>query len=101
MVLTNRKQFLKKYKLKDRGYSIDELSKISGIKQSILSQVYSRGIGAYYTQPQSVRMKGTYLKNINAPMRFKLSPQQWAMSRVYSFLNKYDTDKLNHDTDLR
>jgi hypothetical protein len=101
MVLTNRKQFLKKYKLKDRGYSIDELSKISGIKQSILSQVYSRGIGAYYTQGQSVRMKGTYLKNINAPMRFKLSPQQWAMSRVYSFLNKYDTDKLNHDTDLR
>ncbi len=100
MVLTNRKQFLKKYKLKDRGYSIDELSKISGIKQSILSQVYSRGIGAYYTQPQSVRMKGTYLKNINAPMRFKLSPQQWAMSRVYSFLNKYDTDKLNHDTHL-
>jgi hypothetical protein len=95
--MTHRQSFLKKYKLEDKPYSLDQLSKISGVSLHTLHQVYKRGIGAYNTQPSSVRMKGTYKKGVNAPMSMKLSPQQWAMARVYSFLD----NNPKHDNDLR
>jgi hypothetical protein len=94
--MTHRKSFLKKYNLEDKSYSLDQLSKISGVSLHTLNQVYKRGIGAYNTQPSSVRMKGTYKKG-PAPMSMKLSPQQWAYARVYSFLN----GNPKHDNDLR
>lgn len=86
-----------------RGYSLGELAKKSKVSRSILQQVYDRGIGAYKTNPRSVRMKGTFKKGVNAPYSRKLSKEQWAMARVYSFLDgnpKHDTDlreKLHHD----
>jgi hypothetical protein len=42
-------------------------------------------------------MKGTFKKGVSAPMSMKLSPQQWAMARVYSFLD----GNPKHDNDLR
>jgi hypothetical protein len=95
--MTHRQNFLKKYKLEDKSYSLDQLSKISGVSLHTLNQVYKRGIGAYKTQPSSVRMKGTYKKGVDAPMSMKLSPQQWAYARVYSFLD----GNPKHDNDLR
>ena len=95
--MTHRQSFLKKYKLEDKSYSLDQLSKISGVSLHTLNQVYKRGIGAYNTQPSSVRMKGTYKKGVDAPMSMKLSPQQWSFARVYSFLD----GSTKHDTDLR
>ena len=95
--MTHRENFLKKYKLKDKSYSLPELSKITGVSIDILREVRKRGYGAYKTQPTSVRMKGTFNKGVAAPMSMKLSPQQWAMARVYSFL---DGNK-KHDNDLR
>lgn len=95
--MTHRQNFLKKYKLEDKSYSLDQLSKISGVSLHTLNQVYKRGIGAYKTQPSSVRMKGTYKKGVDAPMSMKLSPQQWSMARVYSFLD----GNPKHDNDLR
>jgi len=94
--LTHRLRFLKKNKLEDKSYGLDELSDISGYDVNILKDVYDRGIGAYKTNPQSVRMKGTFKKGVNAPMSMKLSKEQWAMARVYSFL-----DNGKHDRDLR
>lgn len=94
--MTHRESFLKKHKLEDKPYSLDQLSKISSVSLHTLHQVYKRGIGAYRTNPESVRMKGTYKKG-PAPMSMKLSPQQWGMARVYSFL---DGNK-KHDNDLR
>jgi len=73
------------------------LSKIAGVPISTLQVVYNRGIGAYKTNPESVRMEGTFEKNVNAPMSMKLSKEQWAMARVYSFLD----GNPNHDNDLR
>jgi len=55
-----------------------------------LKKVYDRGIGAYNTNPQSVRPTVT-------------SPNQWAMARVNSFLRVLRTGKFRsgkHDTDL-
>ena len=95
--MTHRTNFLRKNNLEDKGYSLNDLSKISGVSKRTLQEVYDRGIGAYKTNPQSVRMKGTFEKGVNAPMSQKLRKEQWAMARVYSFL---DGNK-KHDTDLR
>ena len=94
---THKQNVLKKYGLPDTGHSLEELSKASGYSRDTLQQVYNRGIGAYKTNPSSVRMKGTFQKGINAPMSQKLSAPQWAMARVYSFLDR----NPKHDADLR
>jgi len=94
---THRLRFFRKHRLSVRGYSLGELSKISKVPQPILRQVYDRGIGAYKTNPTSVRMKGTFRKGVKAPYSKKLSKEQWAMARVYSFLD----GNPKHDTDLR
>ena len=94
---THRINFLEENDLEDKGYSVKELSKISGVSLDVLQEVYNRGIGAYKTNPSSVRMKGSYKKGVNAPMSKKLSKEQWAMARVYSFLD----GNPKHDDDLR
>lgn len=54
----------------------------------MLQQVYNRGVGAYRTNPSSVR------PNVS-------SPEQWAMARVNSFLRIVSGSKsANHDKDL-
>jgi len=55
-----------------------------------LVSVFKRGVGAYYTNPQSVR------PNVQ-------SPEQWGLGRVNSFLYALRTGKYRsgkHDTDL-
>jgi hypothetical protein len=94
---THRLRFLRKHHMTIRGYSLGELSKVSKVSRPILQQVYDRGIGAYKTNPTSVRMKGTFRKGVNAPYSKKLSKEQWAMARVYSFLD----GNPKHDGDLR
>jgi hypothetical protein len=94
---THRENFLKKHNLKDKGYSLSKLAKISGVPLSILQEVYDRGIGAYKTNRTSVRLKGSYKKNVDAPYKMKLSKEQWALARTYSYLD----GNPKHDTDLR
>lgn len=97
MVVTHRMRVIKKLGLEDKPHSLYELARASGYPKLILQMVYNRGIGAYSTQPSSVRMKGTFVKGVNAPMSMKLSKEQWAMARVYSFLD----GNPKHDNDLR
>ena len=94
---THRLKFFRKHHLVEKGYSLGELAKVSKVSRPILQKVYDRGIGAYKTNPTSVRMKGTFRKGVNAPYSKKLSKEQWAMARVYSFLD----GNPKHDTDLR
>ena len=56
---------------KDESHSIAEIAKITGYKKAGLEIIYDKGIGAYKTNPQSVRPQVT-------------SPQHWAMARIYS-----------------
>lgn len=100
---THRHRVLKKLGLADgkdgtltRGHSLSELSRASGVPMATLQEVYNRGIGAYKTNPESVRLKGSFEKK-PAPMSQKLSKEQWAMARVYSFLD----GNPKHDKDLR
>lgn len=95
--MTHRESFLKKKGLPDRSYSLKELSRFAGVPISTLQVVYNRGIGAYKTNPESVRLKGSFEKGVDAPMSMKLSKEQWGMGRVYSFLD----GSTKHDTDLR
>jgi hypothetical protein len=86
---TNRERFLVKHDLpKDTSLSLREIEDLSGVPFAALKRVYNRGLGAYKSNPQSVRMKGTFKKGVNAPMSMKLSPQQWGMGRVYAFVQK-------------
>jgi hypothetical protein len=94
--MTHRENVLKHYGLKE-GTNVEGLSKATGIPQEILQEVYNRGVGAFKTNPTSVRMKGTFKKNVNAPMSQKLSKEQWGLARVYSFIDK----NPKHDQDLQ
>ena len=101
-MVTFRQKFLKKYKLENKGYSINEISKITGFKKNILQSVYNRGIGAYKTNIKSVRLKGTFKKDPNAPKSARLSKEQWGMARVYGFVmnNPKQVKKGAPDYDL-
>lgn len=101
MVKTNREKFLEKHKLGDVSLSMREVADLSGMPLRALEEVYARGIGAYRGNPKSVRLKGSFKKNVDAPMSMKLSPQQWAMARVYSFVMKQAGTYGKADRDIR
>lgn len=96
--MTNREAFLKKHKLsKDTQLSLQEISKLSKMPMTALRLVYNRGIGAYKTNPESVKVKGTFKKDPDVPITQKLSAEQWAYGRVYAFVMK--TRKVFHEAD--
>jgi len=89
MGFTHKAQFNKRHGFDTKtAHSLTEIAKLSGIKKSVLQEVFVRGIGAYKTNPSSVRPHIT-------------SPEQWGFSRIYAFVNKIEGNKmLDHDTDL-
>ena len=56
---------------KNESHTLEEISKDTGVSMKGLQQIYNKGIGAYKTNPSSVR------PNVK-------SKEQWAMARVYS-----------------
>jgi len=83
--MTNREEFLKKHKLpKDTQLSLQEISKLSKMPMTALRLVYNRGIGAYKTNPESVRPQVQ-------------SKEQWAYGRLYAFVMK--TRKVFYEAD--
>ena len=69
---TYKSQFNKKYGFEtDEPHSLADISKITGYKKSGLQTIFNKGIGAFKTNPSSVR----------PGIR---SPEQWAQARVYS-----------------
>ncbi len=87
MVQTYKQKFNKKHGFKlNEPHSLSEIAKISGYKLSGIKTIFDKGIGAYKTNPQSVR------KNVR-------SPEQWAYARVYASLDKsskaYKIDKVH------
>jgi hypothetical protein len=86
--MTYKTRFNAKYGFpKDTAHSIADIARITGYKQSGLKTIYEKGEGAYFSNPESVR---SVVK----------SPQQWAMSRVYSAVMsgkaaKIDASHLN------
>jgi hypothetical protein len=97
---TFKQKFNNKYGFKkDEGHSRAELSRITGISPSILTEVYKRGIGAWKNNIASVRVASTGKKDPSAPRSVKMGKEQWAMARIYSFIMGGKTQKTT-DSDL-
>lgn len=87
----NLKTYRNKYNIKygypeNESHDLEQISKDSGVSLKGLQQIYNKGIGAYKTNPESVR------KNVK-------SKEQWAMGRVYSAVmggkaSKIDANEL-------
>ena len=98
---TNKNKFNKKYGFKlDEGHSKAEISRLTGIPRSILDQVFDRGVGARRTNPESVRSATTGKKIGGRSLKGKMSAEQWAMGRVYSFVMKQPGTWGRADKDL-
>ena len=69
------------------GLSLVEIAKLSGMPRLALQEVFDRGVGAYKTNPESVRPSVG-------------SPEQWAFGRVYSFVMKRKTTFGGADKDI-
>ena len=69
---TNREEYFKRHNITKDSLSKSDISKISKIPMSILDDVYDRGIGAYKSNPQSVRTKAGK-KDPKAPLSKKMS----------------------------
>ena len=92
--MTHRQSVLKALGLpKDTTLSLDELSFKTDLPIEALQEIYNRGIGAWKTNISSVRLKD-FSKNPNLskyPRSARLGKEQWAMARVYSFVDKGKT----------
>jgi len=67
---------------KNESHTLEEISKDTGVSMKGLQQIYNKGIGAYKTNPTSVR------PNVK-------SKEQWAMARVYSAVMGGKTAKID------
>jgi hypothetical protein len=100
-MLTNKNRFNIKYGFpRDKGHSKAEIAKITGIPKRILDTVYDRGVGARKSNPESVRQVGTGKKVGGKSLKGKMSAEQWAMARIYSFIMKQEGTWKKADKDL-
>ncbi len=101
---TFKEKFNIKYGFKkDEPHSISEISKITGIKKSILQEAYNRGSGAYESNPTSVRSRqGKKREGGYAPSK-RMSKEAWSFGRLYGLVmnNRKQTGKGAPDRDLR
>jgi hypothetical protein len=87
--LTGKVREAIKNKIKDHNEKYGD-TKTKRVTMGMLEKVFNRGVGAYRTNPQSVRPNVT-------------GPEQWAMARVNSFLRALRTGRFRsgkHDTDV-
>ena len=90
-VVTYRNKYNKKYGYSDNdSHSLEEISKDTGVSMKGLQKIYNKGIGAYKTNPSSVR------PNVK-------SKEKWAMARVYSSVmggkaSEIDANELKMNT---
>ena len=91
MVVTNKNRFNKKYnQKKDQPNSKNDISKLTGIPMKFLDEVYDRGLAAHKNNPESVRsLSGKKIGGKS--LKGKMTAQQWAISRIYSFVVKGPT----------
>jgi len=88
-MVINSVAFKKKHNIPlTEGLSLPEIAKLSKMPVKALQEVFNRGIGAYKTNPSSVRPQVK-------------SPEQWAYARVYSFVMRRATTFGGADKDIK
>lgn len=76
MPVINSREFKKLHGIPvNEGLSVEQIARLAKMPVRALREVYARGIGAYKTNPESVRPSVQ-------------SPEQWAFGRLYSFVMK-------------
>lgn len=81
--MTYRQKFNAKYGFpKDASHSVADISKLTGYKKSGLEMIFKKGVGAYYSNPESVRPQVK-------------SPQMWAQARLYSAVMQGKAAKID------
>jgi len=99
---TNKKKFLKLHDLPaDTSLSLNDISALSDMPVEALQLVYDRGIGAWKTNPESVRLQFSFHKKANVPRTARLGKEQWAAARVYAFVMKTKKVYYGADNDIR
>lgn len=103
MTHTHRHRFYTKHGIPlDYSLSLGQISRLAKVPKEALQQVYNRGIGAWKSNPESVRLKKDFSKSPDMakyPRSARLSKEQWAMARVYSFVDHGKTYKTA-DSDI-
>lgn len=90
---------MKKHGLpKDSSLSLSEISKLENMPLKALEEVAARGGSAWRNNLSSVRLLSGK-KDPKAPRSQKMSQAQWAMARVYSFVNRGRTFQTT-DSDI-
>ena len=74
---------------------------MAGVPYGALQMVYNRGIGAWKTNPESVRLRGSGRKTGTPSRAGKMPKEQWAMARVNAFLEKRPSVYTGADDDVR
>jgi hypothetical protein len=87
---------------KNKANSLEDISRLSKIKLSILQKVFDRGIGAWKTNSSSVRSKTGEKRDSGFPISQRMSKERWAIARVYGFVgrNPKQVGKGKPDRDL-
>lgn len=82
---TFKQKFNQKYKQPlGKSNSLQAIAKLTGYKLSNIKKIFQKGIGAYKTNPGSVRPRVQ-------------SPEQWAYARVYSAVMGGPSAKVDKD----
>jgi hypothetical protein len=88
MPIINSREFKKKHGVDvDESLSLQKISSLSGFPMKALQEVFNRGVGAFKTNPESVRPQVQ-------------SAEQWAFGRVYSFVMKRKSTFGGADKDI-
>ena len=80
--------------------TLREKAKESRIPFGALLAVYRRGIGAWKTNPESVRLQSGK-KNYSPSRAGKMGKEQWAYARVNAFIDKRPSVYRGADNDVR
>jgi hypothetical protein len=78
---------------------LSEKAAKSGFPLRALQEVYNRGIGAWKTNPESVRLQSGE-KNYSSSRAGKMSKEQWASARVNAFISRKRTVFYGADKDI-
>ena len=76
-------------------------AKESGVPFEALMEVYRKGIGAWKTNPESVRLLKSGKKNYSPSRAGKMPKEMWAMARVNAFLQHKPSVFTGADDSIR
>ena len=98
---TNKEKYNATYKFpRGTAHSKRDISRTTGIPVSILDEVFDRAVGARKSNPASVRSRTTGKKTGGNSLKGKMSAEQWAFGRIYSFVMKQEGTWKRADKDL-